>query len=97
MEGNKWHSLSGVKASEALTAGVLVGVFPRSVDFESFWGVPEATLMRVKSDPMERRMPHVDMSLWLLSEKTNHASVTVSTDNDRNISGGTELEVFKSF
>lgn len=48
-----------------------MGVFPRSFDLELFWFVSVVTLMRVKSDPMERRIPQVDMSLWLLlSEKT---------------------------
>lgn len=71
-----------------------MGVFPRSFDLEPFWFVSDVTLMRVKSDPMERRIPQVDMSLWLLSEKTKSYFVNVSIG--RAISSGIRFKYPKS-
>ena len=54
-----------------ITSALLVGVFPCSFVFEIVlslliepsWFMSDLTLMRVRSDPMERRAPQVDMSL----------------------------------
>lgn len=69
---------------EQTTSALLVGVFPArpifllfSVLVESFMFALDLPLVRVMSDPIEWRPPHVDKSLYLLLPDFKHNSEQV--------------------